>query len=380
MSSRSIKCPECATTIEIEALLSQQIESELVEQMQADNQKQIEREKTRAAEKVTEKFNLQLTDMQEQLQEQKNLAEKATKQELEVRKQVRALEEKEKTLDLELERRLSTEKQKIEKSLTEQYAETNDLKVQELKRKLEEQERGHKEALRKVQQGSMESQGEVLEDDLELRLQQSFPMDTLEEVKKGKAGADIIHTVKNETHQACGVIVWEAKNTKNWSPKWIEKLKDDQREAKANLAVLVSRVLPPEIDTFGQINGIWVSSIAAAIPLASALRQQLSMVEYARNASAGQGDKVELMYEYFSGDEFRQKVEGIVDAFTTMQTQLNKEKTAMQRIWNERDKQIQRVIANTTGMYGDVRGIIGTNVGEIAALELDNVLLEEEGE
>ena len=348
--------------------------------MQADNQKQIEREKARAAEKVTEQFNLQLTDMQEQLQEQKVLAEKATKQELEVRKQVRALEEKEKTLDLELERRLSTEKQKIEKSLTEQYAETNDLKVQELKRKLEEQERGHKEALRKVQQGSMESQGEVLEDDLELRLQQSFPMDTLEEVKKGKAGADIIHTVKNETHQACGVIVWEAKNTKNWSPKWIEKLKDDQREAKANLAVLVSRVLPPEIDTFGQINGIWVSSIAAAIPLASALRQQLSMVEYARNASAGQGDKVELMYEYFSGDEFRQKVEGIVDAFTTMQTQLNKEKTAMQRIWNERDKQIQRVIANTTGMYGDVRGIIGTNVGEIAALELDNVLLEEEGE
>lgn len=376
MSSRSIKCPQCATEIEIEALLSEKIESELIDQMRADNQKQIEVEKERAAAKVTDQFNLQLTDLQEQLQEQQQRAATATKQELAVRKQVRALEEKEKTIDLELERRLSAEKEKLEAGLRDQYAESNDLKLQELKRKLEEQERLHKDALRKVQQGSMESQGEVLEDDLESRLQQSFPLDTLNEVKKGKAGADIIHTVNNESNQACGVIIWEAKNTKNWSPKWIEKLKQDQRDAKANLAVLVSRVLPPEIEQFGQLNGVWVSSIAAAIPLAGALRQQLTTVEYARNASAGKGDKVELMYQYFSGDEFRQNVEGIVEAFTTMQTQLSKEKAAMNRIWNERDKQIQRVIANTTGMYGDVRGIIGSSVGSIAALELENVLLE----
>lgn len=380
MSTRSIKCPQCATQIEIEALLSQQIESELIEQMRADNQKQIEVEKQRAAAKVTDQFNLQLSDLQAQLKEQEQLAQTATKQELAVRKQVRALEEKEKTIDLELERRLSAEKEKLEAGLRDQYAESNDLKLQELKRKLEEQERGHKEALRKVQQGSMESQGEVLEEDLESRLQQSFPLDTLNEVKKGKAGADIIHTVNNDSNQACGMIIWEAKNTKNWQPKWIEKLKQDQRDAKANLAVLVSRVLPPEIEQFGQLNGVWVCSIAAAIPLASALRQQLATVEYARNASAGKGDKVELMYQYFSGDEFRQNVEGIVEAFTTMQAQLSKEKAAMNRIWNERDKQIQRVIANTTGMYGDVRGIIGSSVGSIEALELENVLLERDAE
>lgn len=380
MSSRSIKCPQCSTHIEIEELLGQQIEAELVDQLQADNKKQIEREKLRATEKAQEQFSLERDDLQEQLKEQQARAELAEKQELEIRKKARALDEQKKNMDLELERRLVAEKRLLEVAIQEQVSESHELKLQEYKRKLEEQEQGHKEALRKVQQGSTESQGEVLEDDLQQRLQQSFPRDQLDEVKKGKAGADIIQTVINDTNQVCGMLVWEAKNTKNWSPKWLDKLKDDQRVAKANLAILVSSALPPEIEQFGQLEGVWVCSVSAAIPLASALREQLCMVEYARQASAGKGDKVDLMYQYFSGDEFRQKIEGIVEAFTNMQNQLNKEKAAMSRIWNERDKQIQRVIANTTGMYGDVRGIIGSEVGTIKALELDSLYLEDENE
>lgn len=378
MSARSIKCPQCASRIEIEALLSQQIESELVERLQAENEKSIDAAVKQATSKAELASKTALADLSNQLKEQQERAAKAEKQELEFRKQARLLKDKEQSLDLEIERRLDESKEKLELTLKEQFNKANDLELKKRDREIEKLNQAVEDAYRKGQQGSQESQGEVLEDDLQERLERAFPVDRLDEVKKGKAGADILHTVVNAENQPCGVLIWEAKNTKNWQPKWISKLKDDQREAKASIAILVSVALPPEIEYFGQVDGVWVCSLAAALPLATVLREQITLVDYARNASAGKGDKMDLMYSYFSGDEFRQKVEGIVEAFTAMQTQLNKEKAAMQRIWNERDKQIQRVIANTTGMYGDVRGIIGSAVGEVRALELDSVLIGED--
>ena len=331
MSTRSIKCPQCSTSIEIEALLSQQIEHELVQQLQADNQKKIKQAVTQAQQQAAQQSRTAMADLENQLKEQTQRASKAEQQELEFRKQARLLAEKEKHIDLELERRLDESKEALEKSLREQLNQANDLEMKKRDREIEKLKQSVADAYRKGQQGSQESQGEVLEEDLQQRLQHAFPADQLKEVKKGKAGADIVHTVMNTSNEPCGILVWEAKNTKAWQPKWIEKLKDDQRLVKANLAILVSAALPPEVEQFGRINGVWVSGLAAAIPLASALREQLTMVEYARNASAGKGDKMDLMYSYLSGDEFRQKIEGIVDAFTTMQNQLNKEKAAMQR-------------------------------------------------
>ncbi len=380
MSTRSIKCPQCSSRIEIEALLSQQIEGELVERLQAENQKSIDAAIKQATSKAQLDSKKALADLTNQLKEQEQRAAKAEKQELEFRKQARLLKDKENSLDLEIERRLDESKAKMELMLKEQFNKANDLELKKRDREIEKLNQAVKDAYQKGQQGSQESQGEVLEDDLQERLERAFPMDQLEEVKKGKAGADILHTVVNTENQPCGLLIWEAKNTKNWQPKWITKLKDDQRAAKASVAILVSAALPPEIEHFGQRDGVWICGLASAIPLATALREQITLVEYARNAGAGKGDKMDLMYSYFSGDEFRQKVEGIVEAFTTMQEQLNKEKAAMQRIWNERDKQIQRVIANTTGMYGDVRGIIGSAVGEVPSLELESVLIGEREE
>jgi hypothetical protein len=217
----------------------------------------------------------------------------------------------------------------------------------------------------------METQGEALELDLEANLSIHFPHDEIAPVSKGIRGADVIQTVNNQSMVGCGSIIWETKNTKAWNSGWIDKLKDDQRSIGANLAVLVSTELPEGIKAFGEVDGVWVTSVASYVPLAMALRQQLIQVTFARGASKGKSEKMEMVYEYLTGDAFRHKVEAIVETFVGMQDQLNKEKRAYTRLWKEREKQIERIIENTAGMYGDVRGLIGSSVPEIKALTLE---------
>jgi hypothetical protein len=168
-----------------------------------------------------------------------------------------------------------------------------------------------------------------------------------------------------------GVLLWETKNTKAWSAAWIPKLKDDMIEVRASLAILVSVVLPEGIRRFGQLDGIWVSDPLCAVPLAAALREQLLAVGRERTASTGKSEKMEALYQYLAGVEFKQKIEGIVEAFTSMQDQLNRERRAMERHWKQREKEIERVIKNTVGLYGDMQGIIGGQIPAIPALELD---------
>ncbi|MFQ5660500.1 MAG: DUF2130 domain-containing protein [Gammaproteobacteria bacterium] len=177
----------------------------------------------------------------------------------------------------------------------------------------------------------------------------------------------------------CGTIIWEVKNTKRWSPAWIDKLKADQRALNAGLAAIVSVALPVEIQAFSRIDGVWVTNPQSFIALACALREQLIQVSFARNASIGKNEKMEMLYQYLAGDEFRHKVEAIVEAFTAMHGQLHKERRAMEKIWKEREEQIEKITLSTVGMYGDMRGIIGASMPEIAALELaDSLALLEE--
>ena len=288
-----------------------------------------------------------------------------------------ALEEARKDMELVYQRKSIEERQQLEKQLIEKYSSETDLKLKERDKQIEDLRKSLAEAKRVSEQGSMETQGEVLELDLEANLNMHFPHDEIAPVPKGIRGADVIQTVNNQGVN-CGSIIWETKNTKAWSSAWIDKLKDDQRAVGANLAVLVSTELPEGINTFGQLDGVWVSSVAAYIPLAMALRQQLAQVTFARSASEGKSEKMEMVYEYLAGDAFRHKVEAIVETFVGMQEQLNKEKRAYARLWKEREKQIDRIIENTAGMYGDVRGLIGAAVPEIKALSLeaDELLLD----
>ena len=346
--------------------LNEEVETRLKKQEQVLRD-QLERKAKQAA--ATE-----ISDLQEQIREKDSRVEEAQKKELEIRKQARQLEEKQKNLDLEFQRKIDEERKEIEDKISKQFSDESNLKLKEKEKQINDLRKSLDEAKRKSEQGSMETQGEVLELDLEQRLRSQFVHDIISPVPKGIKGADIIQEVRDTSMNECGKIIWEAKNTKNWSPLWLQKLKDDQREVGANMAILISIALPEGIKGFGMVEGVWVTDRSSSLPLASAIREQLIQVNFARSASQGKSEKMDVMFSYLSGDEFRQRVEAIVETFSNMQDQLNKEKRAMERIWKEREKQIQRITTNTIGMYGDVRGIIGSSVQSIPALELENSL------
>jgi hypothetical protein len=224
---------------------------------------------------------------------------------------------------------------------------------------------------RKAEQGSQQTQGEVLELEAETLLKAAFPFDQVEPVSKGVRGADVVQRVVNGAGQACGTIIWEMKRTKAWSEGWLLKLKDDQRAAKADLAVLVTTVLPAAVTNFQNLQGVWVTNHACMIGLAAALRSSLIQVSAAKTAAEGKHEKMEMLYRYLAGNEFKQRVEGIVDAFDSMKKQLDQEKRALMKIWAQREKEIERVVTNTIGMYGDFQGIIGGALPHIKSLELD---------
>ncbi|WP_308874166.1 DUF2130 domain-containing protein [Thiothrix subterranea] len=295
----------------------------------------------------------------------------ANQAELQLRQEKAELEARARDMEIEIQRRLDTARQQLEHSLRNQIAEEQDLKLKQKDQQINNLLKDLENAKRRSELGSQELQGEVLEQDMQTTLQHAFPHDSIQPVPKGMRGADIIQTVINSQLQECGAIIWESKNTKAWQPAWLDKLKEDQRTAGAALAVLVSVVVPEQIRGFGRIDGIWVSDLKSWPALAAVLREQLLAVSFARAANQGLDAKMELLWRYLSGDEFRQRVEAIVEAFDTMQAQIHKERRAMEKHWAEREKQLQRVIGSTTGMYGALQGIIGHAMPVVAALEFD---------
>jgi len=374
--SEKNKAVQAAEAKELALLAGQRELAARTKQLDQDVEKRLavrEQELTRQIQEQTSKAaSQQLEALQQALQSKDAAMDEARTRELVLLKEKAALEEKRKGMELDYQRKLTEEHQQLEKQLIDKYASEADLKLKERDKQIEDLRKSLSEAKRKSEQGSMETQGEALELDLEANLSSHFPHDGIAPVPKGIRGADVIQSVHNESMVDCGSLIWETKNTKAWNNAWIDKLKDDQRSIGANLAVLVSTELPEGIKTFGQLDGVWVTSVAACIPLAMTLRQQLVQVTFARSASEGKSEKMEMVYEYLSGDAFRHKVEAIVETFVGMQEQLNKEKRAYARLWKEREKQIERIIENTAGMYGDVRGLIGSAVPEIRALTLED--------
>lgn len=378
------ECPNCGYEIEINDVIEKNIrqameqdfateKAQLVEktkaQLQQDFQKKVQHEK--------DKLSIEIADMQAQLAEQQQQAKSAQQRELELRKQTRELEQQKQQMDLELARRVDEQKGVLTEQLRQQMHEEYHLQLQERERKLESFRNEIAQLKRKSEVGSQEAQGEVFEDDLENALRQQFPQDLFSPVAKGVRGADILQEVRDEMLESCGQIIWEAKNTKNYSQQWIEKLKDDQRQCGAKIAVLVTVALPPEVKNFAQIEGVWVCNANSYLALTVALRQHLIELNFARRSARGKSAKVELVYEYLSGDEFKSRIEAIVESFNSMQGQLLKERRAMEKIWKEREKQIQRITLNTVGMYGEMRGLMGSKVAQIPALELDEDDIEE---
>lgn len=346
---------------------------EVEERLRMENESRTRELIAQAEARARQQSTLELEQLQRLLAEQQSKTLEAQKRELELARQTAELKQKQQELDLELERRLSTARAEDEKRLRDLIGQEQSMELAKRDKQIEDMKKVIDDLQRKSQQGSQELQGEVLELDIQAALERQFPHDAIAPVPKGVAGADLIQEVTDSQGRSCGRIVWETKNTKHWSHDWLPKLKDDTRAVNGNLSVLVSSVLPAGVHEFALLEGVWVASRRAWPALAVALREQLIQVAFAHTAGEGKQEKMEVLYRYLAGDQFRQKVSGIVEAFTALQEQIARERRAMEKIWKDREKQIERVITNTVGMYGEMSGILGGSLPEIPALSLDGV-------
>jgi hypothetical protein len=323
--------------------------------------------------RFAEQSALEKKDLQARLENQDKLIAEFRDQELKLRKEKDDLEQTKKNLEVEIARRLDAEKKQVQEETEKRLVETFRLKEAEKDKLISDMRDQMEEMRRKSEQGSQQLQGEVAELSLEELLKSSFLHDQIEEVPKGIRGADVIQRVCSPFGESCGTIIWESKRTKNWADAWVDKLKEDQREARADIAVIVSTVLPKGMDIFGNMSGVWVCRHDIAINLASALRMNLVQVAQALKSLEGKNEKMEMLYAFLSGPEFRQQVEGIVEAFQNMKADLDSEKRAMEKIWSKREKQIDRVVKNMGRMYGSMQGIIGRTMPAIGLLELEAI-------
>ena len=312
----------------------------------------------------------ELADLQELLIKQNDKLAEAQNEQAALIKKQRKLDEAQRELELTIEKRVQDGLSSVRDQARKEAEEAMKLKVQEKEQTIVSMQRKIEELKHKSEQGSQQLQGEVLELEIEALLRAKFPLDNIEPVPKGEFGGDTLQRVIGPAGQVCGTILWESKRARNWAEGWLAKLRDDQRAAKAEIAVLVSQVLPKEIEGFDLVDGVWVAHPRIMIPVAMMLRHSLIEVSIARQASEGQQTKMEMLYSYLTGSRFRLRVQAIVEAFSNMKEDLDKEKKAITKQWAKRDEQIERVVQATVGMYGDMQGIAGKSIQEIEGLEM----------
>jgi hypothetical protein len=392
MADQIITCPSCGTGIPVTEAFTRQIQERVQKELETEIKKRDqahaallaakerefddtrERERVqieaRARKTAEDASRVEVKELEAQLDAKSKKLDDSQRQELTLRRKAQELEDREKHLKLEVQRTLDQERSKIRDDAAAKVTEEHYLKDREKDLQLAEMRRQIEELKRKAEQGSQQTQGEALEVAMEELLASQFPSDEIQPVLKGARGADVLHRVYGPTGRQVGTILWESKRTKNWNEGWVQKLKDDQREAKADIAVIVSTVLRRDIDRIGQADGVWVADFGSFLGLATALRATLIQVAQARSSLVGRTEKMELLYTYLSGPEFRQRVEAIVESFVAMREDLEAEKRAMERQWAKREKQIERVVHSTTGMYGDLEGMIGASLPHIELLKL----------
>jgi hypothetical protein len=351
-------------------LFTERLETKLKEERKSIEEKL----KTKLGEEQKEQFNLlqqELKDKSLQLQElnkTKAEIEKLKREKDEIKTQVEA--DAAKRLNLQI----TEEKEKIRKAEEDK----NELRFKELMKQLEDQKRLTEEMKRKQEQGSMQLQGEVQELAIEEWLRTKFPLDTIDEIKKGARGGDCVQIVNTRNQQNCGTIYYESKRTKDFSATWLEKFKTDIRERNANIGVLVTEAMPAGMERMGLKEGIWICTFEEFKGLSGVLRESIIQLSNALSSQENKGDKMHMLYDYLTSNAFRLQVEAIVEGFTTMKADLEKEKNAFARMWKQREKQIEKVTQNTIDMYGSIRGIAGSAVQEVKLLNIedDDLLLE----
>jgi hypothetical protein len=405
-----ISCPNCGTPIDVNDILAHQLEEQIQRKYQGQlndardefaqkqdvllrEKEEFEEKKRRENELFQERFEQKLKEerktleaklklklveeqdeqfalLQKELNEKSEQIKELNRTKAEIEKLKREKEEMKGIVEAESQKKLTVQIQEEKEKIRKSEEERNELRVKELLKQLEDQKKLTEEMKRKQEQGSMQLQGEVQELAIEEWLSANFPLDTIEEIKKGARGGDCIQTVHTRTQQNCGTIYYESKRTKDFQPTWIEKFKSDIREKGSDIGVLVTEVMPSDMDRMGLKDGIWICTYEEFKGLCSVLRESIIRISSTLVSQENKGDKMHLLYDFLTSSTFRMQVEAIVEGFTQMKSDLESEKRSMQRIWKQREKQIEKVIVNTIDMYGSVRGIAGNAVQEVKALEL----------
>lgn len=372
---QTITCPSCGKKFPLTETLRAEIESALAREFDERLSEERRRAEQEAARKAEKKLGQDLTCLKEQLKEQAIELENARREELALRRRERDLAKKAADLEVTVARTLDAERAALVAETQQRLLDEHRLKDAEKERQLADMRKQIEDLKRKADQGSQQIQGEAGEQELEATLRTAFPWDEITPVAQGIRGADLHQLVSDPRGTRCGALLWECKNAKNWSESWIAKLKDDQRALRADVAVLVTSCLPKGCSRFALVDGVVVTDFTCAVPLASVLRANLVQITQTRNAAVNKGEKLELLYRYLSGVDFRQRVEAIVEAFERMREDLDQERRAAERQWAKRAKQIDAVTFNISGMYGDLQGLVPA-LPPLGSLELPAAEIE----
>lgn len=368
----TIKCKYCGREIEISEALQHKIQEEALTAEKIRHQQELAEARKLAEQQVFQKlsqdFELQLKTLRKERDEEKGRNSKLLKQLEDLTDQIRQLRRKDEERELEMKKKLTEEEGKIKDELARKFLEEHELKDKEKDKKMADLVKQIELWKAKAQQGSQQTQGEVMELELEELLKKEFPDDEIKEVKKGQRGADVIQTVIDKRGQPCGTILWESKNAQ-WQDGWLKKLREDQREAKAHLGVLVATSHPKDIGLFKFQDGVWIADRKAVINLGAVLRFDLIHVNHERLMNVGKNEKMEVLYEYLTGTEFRHRVESIAEAFTNLQADIEKEKRFFTIKWARQEKELRKIIDSTHGMYGELQAVSGRALQTIKQLE-----------
>jgi len=416
MPNSNIKCPNCGSEFDVQNVLSADVEQKLRQEFEKqlqqslllvnadkrkleEEQKQFEEKKKKENELFQQKIQQEKQKMEIELQQQlrKSISAdyenelrllKQNKEETEERlkaarqkeyeflKKEQELKNREQELEIILQKKLIAERNILSQQIRKEEIERTtlketeyQLKVKELEKQLDDQRKLAEEMKRKAEQGSTQLQGEAQELLLEEILRDHFPYDSISEVGKGVEGADCIQTVYNKMGAECGKIIFESKRHKSFQNGWVDKLKSDMRNKQADVAILVTKVYPKDMGCFGERDGVWICSFSEVIALTNALRHTILRIAETKKSEENKGEKMQMLYSYLTGTEFRQQIETIVEGFLSLKNSLTKEKMQMEKIWKEREKQLEKVLLSTSGMYGSIKGIAGSSIGDISLLE-----------
>src|SRR5215203_729920 len=414
--STNIKCPNCATVFDVEDVLSADVEQKLKQRYEKQLQEsisQLNNEKRKLEEEqksfdekkkkenelfqqklqqekikleteiqqqvrktVAADYENQLRLLQQSAQDNEEKLKLARQKELEFLKKEQEIKNREQELEIVIQKKLLQERTILSQQIRKEeetrisLKETEyQLKLKELEKQLDDQRKLAEEMKRKAEQGSMQLQGEAQELLLEEILRDHFPYDIISEVGKGVEGADCMQTVHNKVGTECGRIIFESKQTKSFQNSWIEKLKNDMRNKQADVAILVTRAYPKEMKCFGERDGVWICSFSEVIALTTALRHTILRIAETKKAEENKGEKMQMLYSYLTGTEFRQQIETIAEGFLSLKNSITKEKMQMEKIWKEREKQLEKVLISTSGLYGSIKGIAGSSIGNIPMLD-----------